>query len=105
MRQLNVLDPGDRIYRLGIGGEIVAAVGHLHPGGVVVSVVDETSDQVICDSRATGSPRLRHMSVCRGSPLAVVERGDRVRVTSTYDARQATADVMGIMVAYLASKP
>jgi hypothetical protein len=95
----------DRTYRLGIGGEVVAAVGHLHPGGVVVSAVDETTDRVICHSRAIGSTtRLRRMSVCRGDPLAVVDRGDRVRITSVYDARRPARDVMGIMVAYVASR-
>jgi hypothetical protein len=93
----------NRTYRLGIGGEVVAAVGHLHPSGVVVSAVDETTGRVICHSRATGSPtRLRRMSACLGDPLAVVDRGDRVRLTSVYEARRPASDVMGIMVAYVA---
>jgi Stress up-regulated Nod 19 len=94
----------ERTYRLGIGGEVVAAVGHLHVGGVVVSAVDETTDRVICASRAMGSPRLRQMSICRGDPLTVVDRGDRVRITSVYDARHPETDVMGIMVAYVSSR-
>jgi len=94
----------DRTFRLGVGGQIVAAVGHLHPGGVVVSAVDETTGELICDSRPIGSPtHVRGMSVCRGDPLAVVHRGDRVRIRSVYDAARTTEGVMGIVVAYVAA--
>ena len=94
-----------RSYRLGIGGAIVAAVGHVHPGGVGVTAVDETSGATICRSRATGSAtRVRAMSACEGDPVAIVHRGDRVRVTSVYDAPHRTPGAMGILLAFLATR-
>jgi Stress up-regulated Nod 19 len=92
-----------RSYRLGVGGAVVAAVGHLHPGGVRVTVADDTTGQTVCRSVATGSAlRVRAMSACEGDPVATVHRGDRLRVTSVYHAAHRIRGAMGIVLAYLA---
>jgi hypothetical protein len=94
-----------RTYRAGISGVVVAAVGHLHPGGVRVSAVDERTGETICNSRATASAlRVRSMSPCVGSPLTTLHRGDRLRITSVYDASQAEPAAMGIMLAFVAPR-
>lgn len=95
----------DRTYALGVGGDVVAAAGHLHAGGVRVAAVDETTGETICTSRPTASPsRIRAMTVCRGDPIAVVHRGDLVRVSSVYDAPRPQGGVMGIQLVYVAPR-
>jgi hypothetical protein len=94
-----------RSFRLGISGRVVAAVGHLHPGGVRVSVVDETTGRTVCTSRASGSGRtVRSMGQCVGSDLPFVHRGDRVRITSVYDAPEPDSGAMGIVLAFVAPR-
>jgi Stress up-regulated Nod 19 len=94
-----------RSYRLGVGGAVVAAVGHVHPGGARVTMVDETTHTTVCRSRATGSAmRIRTMSACEGDPVATVHRGDRVRVTSVYDAVHRIRGAMGIVLAFIAPR-
>jgi hypothetical protein len=95
-----------RTYRLGISGRVVAAVGHLHPGGVRVSVVDETTGRPVCTSKASGSVRtVRSMGQCVGSDLPLLHRGDRVRITSVYDAPEPESGAMGIVLAFVAPRP
>jgi hypothetical protein len=94
-----------RTYRLAVSGRIVAAVGHLHPGGVRVTAVDETTERTVCTSRASASARtVRSMGECVGSGLPFVHRGDRLRITSVYDAPEPERGAMGIMLAFVAPR-
>jgi hypothetical protein len=94
-----------RTYTLGVSGRVIAAVGHLHPGGVRVSAVDQTTGRTVCTSRANASLRtVRSMGECVGSGLPFVHRGDRLRITSVYDSPEPERGAMGIMLAFVAPR-
>ncbi len=84
-------------------GRIVAAAGHVHPGGQGVMLDNATTDKRICASRATyGSGMfagmVTAMSGCSWDSLGVVHKGDDLRLTSLYDTPRSLTGVMGIMV-------
>ncbi|MFD0690433.1 hypothetical protein [Actinomadura fibrosa] len=94
-------------WRSTLGGRLVFANGHQHVGGVHVQATDDTTGTLLCDSPATydtmgGMRAIVAMGTCSGDPLATIRAGDRLTVTSYYDAETARDDVMGIMHAYLA---
>jgi hypothetical protein len=84
-------------------GRIVAAAGHVHPGGQGVVVDNASTGQRICASRATYGKGMfagmvTAMSGCSWDSLGVVHKGDNLRLTSIYDAPRSLSGVMGIMV-------
>jgi hypothetical protein len=86
-----------------VTGRIVAAAGHVHPGGQGVTLDDTSTGQRICASRATyGSGMfagmVTSMSSCSWDSLGVVRAGDDLRITSLYDAPRTLTGVMGIML-------
>lgn len=90
-------------------GRIVAIGGHQHDAGVRIEAENVTRGETICDSRAGygANPAymgtLESMSGCVGDPVARIDSGDVLRLHSLYDSPEARDDVMGIMVAYVAS--
>jgi hypothetical protein len=86
-----------------LNGRIVAAAGHVHPGGQGVTLDNSTTGQRVCASRATYgngmfAGMVTGMSSCSWDSLGVVHRGDDLRLTSLYDAPRALSGVMGIML-------
>jgi hypothetical protein len=100
-----------------ITGRIVAAGGHVHPGGQGVTLDNATTSQRICSSRASygmdgmdmrGMSEMAgmkamdgmvtKMSTCSWDSLGVLHKGDDLRLTSIYDAPHALHGVMGIML-------
>jgi hypothetical protein len=104
-----------------ITGRIVAAGGHVHPGGQGVTLDNTTTKQRICSSRASygmagmdgmamhgmggdmGGMKamdgmVTKMSTCSWDRLGVLRKGDNLRLTSIYDAPHALHGVMGIML-------
>lgn len=84
-------------------GRIVAAGGHVHAGGVGLTLDNATLRQPICGSAATyGSGAFEgmvtSMSTCSWDSLGTLRAGDTLTMTSLYDAAQAMNDVMGIML-------
>jgi len=86
-----------RTVRTDVSGDIVAAAGHLHLGGVEVRL-ETARGRTVCDSRPADA-------VCTGVPLVHVRPGDRLRLVTVYDVARAAPDVIGIMVVYVAPDP
>jgi hypothetical protein len=98
-------------------GDIMAIGGHIHDGGVNIVIRNDSTGEVICDSRAGYGERpiyvshhgehLSSMSKCegsRGSPVARVEQGQRITETAHYNMPEAVRDQMGIVMAYIAQE-
>jgi hypothetical protein len=97
-------------------GQIIALGGHIHDGGINIVVRNDTTGQVICDSRAgygetpmyvdhMGMQHISSMSKCtgsRGSPVATVANGQRITETAYYDMDEAVTDQMGIVMMFIA---
>jgi hypothetical protein len=84
-------------------GRIVAAGGHVHAGGVGLTLDNATLHQRVCSSRAGyGSGALEghvtSMSTCSWDSLGALRAGDKLVMTSIYDSPKAQDDVMGIML-------
>jgi hypothetical protein len=89
-------------------GRIVWGLGHVHPGGMGVVLSNASTGARICASRAGyGTPQGSHpdplanmvtsMSTCSWDSLGTVRAGERLEVTSLYDAPRPLDGVMGIM--------
>ncbi len=94
-------------YRMPQGGRFVFLGGHLHDGGLRLTLRNVTRDRALFTSVASydlaGEPSyLTGMSRFVGKPGKSVGRGDRLRLTSVYDSTRARQAVMGIMVGALA---
>ncbi len=90
-------------WHVNVPGRLVAMAGHLHDYGVRIEATKEPSGQTICTSTAgyDASGHVNHMSTCSGDPLALLHRGDVVRIHSIYSSPIALDDVMGIMLGYI----
>lgn len=84
-------------------GRIVEAGGHVHAGGVGLTLDNATTEARICSSRAgygrgTHAGMVTSMSVCSWDSLGTVRKGERLQITSLYDSPAAMGGVMGIML-------
>jgi hypothetical protein len=84
-------------------GRIVAAGGHVHAGGVGLTLDNATTKKRICSSAAGyGSGAMdgmvTSMSTCSWDSLGALRAGDQLLMTSIYDSPEAQSDVMGIML-------
>jgi hypothetical protein len=111
--------PASRTYTWTVNrpGDLLYINGHLHDYGVNQVVRNDTTGEVICDARAGygetpmyvdghGEEHISSMSYCGGrgatEPVTSLETGQRVTITSHYDAPTAQDGVMGISVGYIA---
>lgn len=85
---------------------IVSGVGHLHDGGIDVSVTNQATGATLCTSTAAygpmgpgGEPMITAMSGC--PPLQAVGSGDVLQVSARYDNSQSRSNVMGVLFAYV----
>ncbi|MBA3744177.1 hypothetical protein [Sporichthya sp.] len=90
-------------WRSSLTGRVVAAGGHVHAGGMGMTLDNVTTKARICSSRAGyGSGALdglvTSMSTCSWDSLGALRAGDKLTLTSMYDAPKAMGDVMGIML-------
>ena len=98
-------------------GNIVAIGGHMHDGGTNIVIRNDSTGEVICDSRAGygetpmyqghHGPAISSMSKCtgsRGSPVARISNGQRVTETGYYNMPEAVNDQMAITMAFVASE-
>jgi hypothetical protein len=95
-----------RDWSVTVPGKVVAMIGHVHGHGVAVEATNESrGGDSICRSVATLDPMdahmVRAMSTCVQDPLAILSRGDVVRLHSEYNSTHAADDVMGIMLGYI----
>ncbi|MFN2390267.1 MAG: hypothetical protein ABR575_11790 [Actinomycetota bacterium] len=92
-----------------LGGRFIFMAGHLHDGGLWISLDDRTSGAHIFKSRATYASShhgwdLARMGTFASLPGVAVSEGDILRLTAAYDSSRRWKDVMGIMVGALVPK-
>jgi hypothetical protein len=90
-------------YKMPRSGRFVFFAGHLHDGGLRVSLDNLSTGRHLYTSKASygikGQPwYLTRMSSWSGAPGIRVAKGDRLRLTAVYDSTHTWKDVMGIMV-------
>jgi hypothetical protein len=98
-------------------GNIVAIGGHMHDGGTNIVIRNDSTGEVICDSRAGygetplyqghHGAALSSMSKCtgsRGSPVARISNGQRITETGFYNMPEAVNDQMAITMAFVANE-
>jgi hypothetical protein len=105
------------VWNVNRPGDIVGIGGHVHDHGIRVEVRNDSTGQVICNSVAGygedplyvdhhGEGHISSMDWCGGRgatrPVASVQTGQRVRITSHYNAPAPVDDAMGISVGYIA---
>ncbi len=92
-----------------LAGRIVAIAGHVHDYGTHISLTDTTDHRLVCNSVAgygvnpAYMKNIDAMSGCTGTPLARIHAGDVLSLRSFYNSPIAESDVMGIMMAYVAT--
>jgi hypothetical protein len=90
-----------------LAGKLVSIGGHQHNDSVKIKATD--GGRTLCTSRAgygrnpSYMGNIESMSGCVGDPLARIHAGDTIRLHSIYDTDHAQNDVMGIMLAYVAT--
>jgi hypothetical protein len=93
-----------------VGGELVALAGHLHDGGIKLTLTDVASGDPVFVSRARYEKRKRpwyltRMTSFAGIPGKPVDAGDALLLTAVYDSRKRWSNVMGIMLGMLVPAP
>jgi hypothetical protein len=97
-------------------GRLMHLHGHVHDGGVNLTVDNATTGRRLCDSRAGygespayighhGDEHISSMGICmgmRGAPIDTIRSGDRVRLEAHYTLDAPVTDAMGISIMYLA---
>jgi hypothetical protein len=84
-----------------VDGIAVFTGGHLHEGGIDITLKDDTTGQVACTGVAEYHTNPTHLAKIPACPLHhKVTAGHSYSVTSRYDNSQPYTDVMGIMLTY-----
>jgi hypothetical protein len=83
-------------------GIAIFSGGHLHEGGIDITLTDGTTGSEYCKGVATYHENPRHLAAINGCVLHhQVTAGHTFTVTSRYDNSQTYQDVMGIMLTYV----
>lgn len=83
-------------------GIAVFAGGHLHEGGIDITLKDATANQTACTGTATYHENPRHLATINPCHLHhKVTAGRSYSVTARYDNSQPLANVMGIYLTYV----
>jgi hypothetical protein len=83
-------------------GIAIYAGGHLHMGGIDISLKDATTNTIFCTGTATYHHNPDHLAAINPCYLhEKVTAGHTYSVTSRYDNSQPWNDVMGIMLTYV----
>jgi hypothetical protein len=93
-------------------GTLVAIGGHMHDGGENIAIRNDSTGQLICDSRAGygesplyidhhGAGHISSMSKCEGPRVSTLTNGQRVTMTANYNMPAAVSDQMGIVMAFV----
>jgi hypothetical protein len=83
-------------------GIAVFSGGHLHDGGIDITLKDATEDNGACVGTASYHENPRHLATINPCILHNrVEAGHRYSVTARYDNSQPWQDVMGINLTYV----
>lgn len=91
-----------RTWRSAQDGIAVFAAGHLHEGGIDITLTDDTSCMKFCKGTASYHENPRHLSTINPCPLHhQVTAGHDYTVRARYDNSQPYNDAMGIMFTYV----
>lgn len=83
-------------------GYAVFTGGHLHEGGIDITLKDETNNAIVCQGVASYHEDPRHLASINACPLHYpVRAGNSYSVTARYDNSQPWSDVMGIMMTWV----
>jgi hypothetical protein len=98
-------------------GVITNIGGHVHDGGINIAIRNDSTGQLICDSRAGygetplyidhhGTPRISSMSKCGGETRyapagSPITNGQRITITGHYDMDAPVDDQMAIVIGYV----
>jgi hypothetical protein len=94
-------------------GDIVALGGHGHDGTIDIDIVNDSTGQLICKSRAGygesplytdpehGAEHISSMSTCLGTPVARITNGQRVTMNAHYNMAKQDDGQMGIVMAFV----
>ena len=83
-------------------GIVVSTGGHLHMGGIDITLKDETNNAVICKGVAVYHTDPDHLASINGCQTHwAVSKGNTVSVTARYDNSQPWEDVMGIQMTWV----
>jgi len=83
-------------------GIAVFAAGHMHDGGIDITLKDATSNSTACKGTATYHENPRHLATINGCAMHnKVTAGHSYSVTARYENSQPLDDVMGIMFTYV----
>ena len=88
-----------------VTGRVVLAGGHLHNGGVSITVSDLSNRERVCTAVAGYGTKPHYAGsidsmtpVCRWDRLGVIRNGDTLQLDAVYDPPAAEEGVMGIML-------
>jgi hypothetical protein len=83
-------------------GIAVFAGGHLHNGGIDISLANDTQGYTLCKGIATYHENPRHLASINPCSLHnLVRAGDSFTVTARYDNSEPWPDVMGIVFTWV----
>jgi hypothetical protein len=94
-------------WKSNLTGRIVGAGGHVHDGGISITLSNQTRGARMCTSHAAYGTKpefmgaIDRMSICVHDRLGVVKAGEYLQLDTYYNALRASGDVMGIMMAYV----
>ncbi|MEJ3748884.1 hypothetical protein WEI85_37125 [Actinomycetes bacterium KLBMP 9797] len=103
-------------WEVNVPGRVIALGGHAHNGSVNVKATNLSTGETICDSvvgygekpefvNIHGEKEVSSLKKCLGTPVTTLERGQTVRLATTYETEAAIPDAMGIMVVYIEPTP
>lgn len=94
-------------WKSNLTGRIVAAGGHVHDGGIAITLSNATKKARMCTSVAGYGTKPQYMgsvetmSICPYDRLGSVRKGESLQLDTYYNQLRPTAGVMGIMIAYV----
>lgn len=88
------------VYTAPRAGVRVAMGGHLHAGGIDISLTRVASGQVVCTNVASYEAGMLHrMSPCPS--MSMISAGEQFRTSARYSNEQPVPGAMGIQVSYV----
>ncbi|MEX2539933.1 MAG: hypothetical protein WD646_14900 [Actinomycetota bacterium] len=94
-------------WKSNLTGRIVGAGGHVHNGGISITLSNATKGELMCTSLAGYGTKpaymgsVESMSICQHDRIGTVRAGEDLLLDTYYNMSAAANDVMGIMIAYV----
>jgi hypothetical protein len=94
-------------WKSSMTGRIVGAGGHVHDGGVYMTLSNTATGKRMCTSWAGYGTKpafmgtIESMSRCLYDRIGTVKAGESLQIDTYYNSSRAADDVMGILIAYV----